>query len=386
MKELTLFEPQQLGEVFKQNEGLSQRAVQSIEAKLNALPTDLKTLSVVAGDQVEKEVNDLIIKGNDSVKIAKERRMVYTRKFDEIKTAFTTHEKNIEGAVAGLKDFQNAWNTEKYNRQETERKEQDRKNAIENAKINLKQYVSVELGKEVLQMTNKMIERLVAKFYSLEANALPSWIEEIKTFQPKILIGADILVSIPQVPQLDTQTHNEIVSEVLKNSIGGFNDLYRSKIVFERDKIVELTPSRLAELERMANDKEEAQKVAERIAKENEERKAKEEQERAENEAQAQSEANAQKMDLAFENASVDVATQLSKGASVKLKYNPQTHQHILQLIQWFVINKMNLLTLDEALKKFSFVLTATNEALGKGETIDGVPTIEDVRTRINRK
>lgn len=386
MNELTLFNPQQLSDVFAQNEGLSLRAVTAIEKKLKELPTDLTTLNVVTGDTIEKELNDLIIKGNDSIKIAKDRRMVYTRKFDEIKTAFTTHEKNIENAVSGLKEFQKAWNTEKYNRQEKEKRERENAMAIENAKINLKQYANVAFSNEVLQMSNKMVERLTAKFYSLDATTLPVWIDEIKNYQPKPFIGADILVNIPQVPQLDIDTHNTIVSNVLSTSIENLNIQYRNKIIEERDKIIELFPSRMAELERIANDAEEAKKAQERIAKEQAERQAQLAKEQEGSQAKAQEEANAEKMDVAFENAAVDVATQLSKGASVKMKYNPTTHKELLLLIQWYVVNYLNLLTVDDANKKFSFVRNAAGEALNKGEVIEGVPTIEDIRTRTSRK
>ena len=92
-------------------------------------------------------------------------------------------------------------------------------------------------------------------------------------------------------------------------------------------------------------------------------------------------------MDVAFENASISQETTLTKGTTVKMKYDVQTHKQMLSIIQYWVVNCMNLLTIDDLKKKLSFTITACNEALNKdGEIIEGVPTIEDVRTRLSKK
>jgi len=57
----------------------------------------------------------------------------------------------------------------------------------------------------------------------------------------------------------------------------------------------------------------------------------------------------------------------------------------MIAIIQYWVVNHMNMMTVEELTKKFSFMLTAANKDLGKGTTIEGVPTVQDFSTRTTK-
>ena len=225
------------------------------------------------------------------------------------------------------------------------------------------------------------------KFYSCTLGNIDTYKAELEGYLPKQLKGQDLLVELQKHPLLMEEQINEIQLATMNEATKELSQIFTTKLIAECNRIIEMVPGRKEELVRISNDENEAKRVAERIAKEEEERKAQIEKEKAESEAKAKEEANASKMDVAFENASISQETTLTKGTSVKMKYDVQTHKQMLNIIQYWVVNYMNLLTIEDLKKKLSFTITACNEALNKdGEVIDGVPTVEDIRTRLTKK
>ena len=389
MNELTTtsIDANKLKEVFELNAGLTLRATESLNNRAKTLPIDLTLLTVAEGDGIEKEINDLRKRGSDAIKICKDRRMVFTRQFDLMKKAFTEQETSIENALIPYKSFADNWNAEKYKRQQAEQQESNKKIAEENAKIEYKQYVQEQLTAKCYSLIEEYSKRMNDKFYSCTLGNIDTYKAELEGYLPKQLKGQDLLVELQKHPLLMEEQINEIQLATMNEATKELSQIFTTKLIAECNRIIEMVPGRKEELVRISNDENEAKRVAERIAKEEEERKAQIEKEKAKSEAKAKEEANASKMDVAFENASISQETTLTKGTSVKMKYDVQTHKQMLSIIHYWVVNCMNLLTIDDLKKKLSFTITACNEALNKdGEVIDGVPTIEDVRTRLSKK
>lgn len=383
----TNIDSSKLKEVFELNEGLTTRALENLNSKAKSLPIDLTLLTIAEGDSIESEINDLRKRGADAIKMCKDRRMIFTRQFDLMKKAFTEQETSIENALIPYKSFADSWNAEKYKRQQAEQQGSNKRIAEENAKIEYKQYVQEQLTAKCYALIGEYSKRMNDKFYSCTLGNIDTYKAELEGYIPKQLKGIDLLIVLQNHPLLTEEQMNNIQLSTLENSTTELSQIYTSKLIAECNRIIELVPGRKEELVRIANDESEAKRVAERIAKEEEERKAQIEKDKSEAEAKAKDEANASKMDVAFENASISQETTLTKGTTVKMKYDVQTHKQMLSIIQYWVVNCMNLLTIDDLKKKLSFTITACNEALNKdGEIIEGVPTIEDVRTRLSKK
>ena len=383
----TNIDSSKLKEVFELNEGLTTRALENLNSKAKSLPIDLTLLTIAEGDSIESEINDLRKRGADAIKMCKDRRMIFTRQFDLMKKAFTEQETSIENALIPYKSFADSWNAEKYKRQQAEQQESNKRIAEENAKIEYKQYVQEQLTAKCYALIGEYSKRMNDNFYSCTLGDIDRYKAELEGYIPKQLKGIDLLIELQNHPLLTEEQMNNIQLSTLENSTTELSQIYTSKLIAECNRIIELVPGRKEELVRIANDESEAKRVAGRIAKEEEERKAQIEKDKSEAEAKAKDEANASKMDVAFENASISQETTLTKGTTVKMKYDVQTHKQMLSIIQYWVVNCMNLLTIDDLKKKLSFTITACNEALNKdGEIIEGVPTIEDVRTRLSKK
>jgi hypothetical protein len=86
-----------------------------------------------------------------------------------------------------------------------------------------------------------------------------------------------------------------------------------------------------------------------------------------------------------FEVAAATPIAVAAKGLTVKQKYAPTTHAHFTLIMRAWVAKEMALLTPAELDKKLSFMITAANLRLNKSEVIEGVPTVNDFITKVQR-
>ncbi|MFA7615719.1 MAG: hypothetical protein WCY16_03955 [Weeksellaceae bacterium] len=375
----------ELSNVYKLNSELSERAKQAMQGELTNLPANLKDLDVITGDEIETRINALRVKANASIKLNKDRRMQYTRRFDELKSSFIEFEKIIEEPARQLTEWANAWNGEKHRRREEEKKAQETRMAKQNAMIEYEHYIKQELNARLNTIISSTRDQMRKKFYSFTLKNIDQAKTELETFCKRNFDG-NFLFQPAAHPLLETDEMNVIHSNVKSEFLAEADRIASKAIQDEISILSDSVPGRKQELIRIQNDEAERLKVEQRIAQEEAELKAQAQREADERKAQDEAEKNAAKMDVAFENAAIGPATQLSSGTQVKLKYDVQTHKQMLLIIQWWVSNSLPLLTVDEMNKKLSFMRTAANAALNKGEVIDGVPTAEDVRTRASVK
>lgn len=373
-----------LPDVLRQNQELTQRAVTSMDATLQSLPNNLKELNILTGDKIESELNDLRQRGIQAAKLNTERRMIYTKQFDEIKSLCTGYEKEIIFRVDRLKKWSDVWNTEKSIRIKEEEKKKQLSIDIENAKIDLKRRIQESFHLEYLKMRDDYITRMNRAFNNCTLDTIDTYVHDLKNFITPPIENMNPGFS-PSALLTDSEM-NEIYASVKMPYLPRLSGSFIEAVEAEKSRLIELAPSRKAELVRIQNDAAEAKKAYERIANEEVERKAKAEQEEAERKATLEQEANVEKLNAALESAAAAPAVELSKGTQVKMKYSPTSHKEMIAVIQWWVANCMNLLTVDELSKKFSFMLTAANKELNKGTAINGVATVEDISTRTSKK
>src|SRR5690606_15537720 len=143
-------------------------------------------------------------------------------------------------------------------------------------------------------------------------------------------------------------------------------------------ELIVFIPSRIEQLKELNEEakKQEAIKLKEKQQKEIEEAQAKQKQE-------SEDKLMEERTAAVVESIDAEAATELSKGASVKLKYNPTNHTELLKLINWYLQNQFIEEDFQTIQKRLSFMLTSAERALNNdGETIDGVPTKEVVSKR----
>lgn len=371
----------ELPQQVQQNKELADRAISAIEEKIKSLPSPdkLPEMDVLMGDKIEEEVNDLRRRGKEAEKINKERRMSYTRTFDEVKKVFISFEKGIMEKVEVLDQYSNAWNSEKLRRQREEEEKRAKKQEYENAKIDFSAHLMRQMELHFSFIRKEVIDRLNTEFYSCSAEQLEEYRDYLRNYIPNypmepykfnahpMLSNGDMI----EIKRIAEETHIPIISSA-----------FTTEIKEETERLISLIPARKNELKRIANDLEAAKEAEKRIAKEKKEREEEEKKRAEERDRQREQEANLEKMNKTLENEAVAPAVELTKGTSVKLKYDVKNHKQMLLVIQWWVENELHLLTIPDMLKRLSFMRTAASRALNKGERIEGVPTIEDVRTR----
>jgi|GEM_PF-2340994 len=359
-QELTTAPPQQalivdfkeLPQCLIANENLTKKAVAAMTAKLEEVKDiNLKELDVQKGDAIEASINDLRSRGTESEKMNRERRMVYTKKMDEIKSTFTSLEKQILEPVAQLATWSNNWNSEKHARAAELQRKNDLKIAHDNAIIDFTNHVAGQIQLRYSLNLATTIQRMSDTFYAKNIADIGQYGADLKAWT---VAFSPYTYSVSPNPLLTVEEAAKIQQDTATATFKVLEASWVEKLTIERDRLIELIPSRKMELERNANDAAAAAESAARIAKEAEDRATELAKEEADRTAAAQATADTAKLNNMFESAAVSPAVQLSKGTQVKQKYEPKTHKEVIAVVQWWVANCMNLMTVDELTKKFS--------------------------------
>lgn len=377
---------QALQNVVEQNISLTQRATAQIAELTNSMPVISPNLPIDEGVEFEEKANDIRVRANDAVKINKERRMIFTRQFDAIKKTFTDQEKSIETSVEPLISWINAFNSEKLRRQQEELKAKQKELDHKNALIEYEEYAEREIMLKCEAIQAKMLEYMQTSFYQQNEETMEGYLKNLNQYNATEYNPADFEKLTQNHPLLSVEEMDVIYKKSIQETLPRLSEEYIKNINEAREKIISLAPGRLAELERIKNDASEAKKAQERIQKEQEEQRKKAEEDARAKMEELKNEANLKKMQASFETATVKAENEVAKGTQVKQKYNPQDHKEMILIIQWWVANSMPLMTIADLHKRLSFMRTAADAALNKGEVISDVTIVEDVRTRANRK
>lgn len=382
----------QLPSVLTINTQLRDRAVQSISQKLEMIKAyDLSTLEVTQGDIIDSELNDLQVRGTDSIELNKDRRSVFTKEFDRIRSLFTQSENDILFQVDLIKKWRSSWNAEKNRRIVEAQKAQQQKLEKQNAEIAFSNDVTTAINNYYIVEKANMIDRINQAFYLKTIEELTSehYQKTLKEYNP-IMPDFDFSKGIKPHPLLQPTEMQTLADAVKQKQFVALAADFNQSVKEECNRLLLLIPTRVAELKRIEEDAEAA-----KIARERQEREAKERNEALEKQRQeinqaAEATAAEAEMTASFDAVVAQPAISLSKGTKQKQKYTPTTHKAFIAIITWWVKNNMNLLTIDELNKKFSFMLTAANKSLNdsNGSTVieaEGLLIEDDFKTRGTR-
>lgn len=367
-----------LPDILTQNQGLTSRAIAAMQAMV--LPTDLVNIEVTAGDNIETQVNDLRSRAKQAVDTNKERRMPLTRKMDEIKSMFTAAENQIEAEAKRLAEWANAWAAEKHKRVKKAQEESANRVAIDNAKVDFALRIQQDMDRIYSGYLAANLGFISRDFYKqTNEQELTAYIQTITTQRYPL---PEIQIQPIAPPLLAPEELNAIYYKTYNETLPLLANAYAEKIKQEADRCASLIPGRVAELVAAANDANAAAQAAARIQEEQSAIAAQVQQESAQNAEAFEAKANTDKLSNSFAEAAIAPTVEQTKGTVQKKKYAPSSHKEMLPVLQWWITNQMALMTVEDAMKKFSFMFTAANKELNKGTVIEGVPTEDDFSTR----
>lgn len=381
--ELAKIDSQKIGELVANIDQFTEKAVSAIDKIISQFPKDLTILDSLKIKEYENTVLKYHKKIDDKYVSLKNDRLEYTRILDEWKKRFTTPEKTVSEKLDELKSLAGKTTLElkrredeEKSRQEAERLKRQREAELYNQMINHYFNLSMIAFRDMKQKTENA-------FYGCDTpEKLEAIVERLKTNLSEEKIRANFQkqrdLNVFEIDGVqDLLKIKEAMPKIVENEEKYVQEYY--KLI---NDLISFYPSQLEKIKTQNEAEKKAE--AERLKKKQAEDDARME---AELKAKAEAEAQAKAMEnLNAELMEAEPSVEISKNASVKLKYDPKNHAELLKVIQWYIHNAYANEDFETLNKRLSFMRTSADKALNDtGELIEGVPTKEDVRVRKSR-
>lgn len=381
--ELAKLDSQKIGGLVVNIDQFAEKAVGAIDKIISQFPKDLTTLDSLKIKEYENIILEYHKKIDDKYVSLKNDRLEYTRILDEWKKRFTTPEKIVSEKLNDLKSLIEKTTLElkrredeEEARQQAERIKRQREAEMYNKMINHYFNLSMIAFREMKQKTENA-------FYNCDtAEKLESIVNRLKTNLSEEKIRANFQkqrdLNVFEIDGVqDLLKIKEAMPKIVANEEKYVQEYY--KLISD---LISFYPTQIEKIKTQNEAEKKAE--AERLKQKQAEDDAKME---AELKAKAEAEAQAKALEnLNSELMTADPSVDISKNASVKLKYDPQNHAELLKVIQWYIHNEYANEDFEKLNKLLSFMRTSADKVLNDvGEIIDGVPTKEDVMVRKSR-
>ena len=376
MNDLVKLDGQALTVTAKKLENFKEKVKLKVSEIAPKLPSDYKKLTISELDSIEEKVSAFVKSISDTAKILKNERLEFTRELDNIKVFFTSAEKEITECISIPEKWINGYNSFKLElkREEEERmlKEQERLNFISEFKTIAKRHYQIFL----LNFTTESLAQIQEEYYSFDEPQLLDFqnvnitlnvvVDRIKERLKNNLFSFD--KSDNQMVEI----HTEILSTFVKDLTFEQADKVIEKYVY----LQKFIPSRIEQLKQNANKEADLETL-----------KLKIEAEKLEAKKQIEEQAANDLLDEKINNSITVLETkkeiELSKGTTVKLKYQPTNHAELLKIIQYYIHNLYHKEDFEKLNSRLSFMRTACDSVLNNtGEFIENVPYSEEVKKR----
>lgn len=346
-------------------------------------------------DELDQQAANYIDKSRRTFKVMNERRSPVTKLFDEVRTAFTSLENDIDPTRRDtvpyqLQQLRNQYAAKKHAELlERQRKEAERQR--KEAELNkYKSDVEADLRAKCSVHLMSYLESLINLDAAITLDNFQESEEKIKNTDTKLSTSfIDSLHSTISLPMsLTSQEASSIEATIKENIISRFKDHYTTNVIAKRDYIIDRLPSKHRELETLANaNKEEAERIktekAERERKEAEELKQAELKRQEEERQQAELKKQQQSMqDLFAAQATVEGYAPKSK---VTKKIHLLNSEGILPILSLWFTKEGATLSPEELSKKFKFAITYCEKLANKeGVTLDdeNIEYIDEVKAK----
>lgn len=365
--------------------------------KCNSFGTTLLVKAENMNDEVDAEIANYIHRVGETLKVMNERRSPVTKLFDQVRTCFTSLEKEIDSKnpdtiAYKLQLKRNEYARMKLQKQEEERKKQERILKVNQAKADYKARIEVEFSEYLNRYITHSINELNRLNASVTLENFETVSERIKNFP--IQCSPDVFskyISNAMLPVfLDLNTVKSIQKEIIEGKRKAFEEQFSFEMEGNITNIVRMLPSKRTELREIdeqrkvnatvATERENALKL-----KEEEERSRQEEIRRKEQEKQKQEievKKQQESMNTLFDTTAASISAPVK--ASIKKKIEVLHPAGFLNIFNLWWINEGQNLPINELEKKFRSQITFCEKMANKGEEISSeyIRYVDDVKAK----
>ena len=365
--------------------------------KCNSFGTTLLAKAENMNDEVDTEISNYLHRVGETLKVMNERRSPVTKLFDQVRSCFTSLEKEIDIKSPGTVAYQlqlkrNEYARMKLQKQEEERKRQERVLKVNQAKADYKAAIEVEFSEYLNRYITHSINELNRLNTSVTLENFEDVSAQIKNFptqcSPELFSK---YVSNEMLPiLLDLNTVKSIQKEIIESKRKAFEEQFSFEMEGNISNIVRLLPSKQMELReidelRKVNAAAAAEREKELKLKEKEERVRQEEIRRKEQERQKQEievKKQQESMNTLFDTTAANISAPVK--ASVKKKIEVLHPAGFLNIFNMWWINEGQTLPIDELEKKFKSQITFCEKMANKGEEISSeyIRYVDDVKAK----
>ena len=346
-------------------------------------------------DELDRQAAAFIDKARRTVKVMNERRSPVTKLFDEVRSAFTTMENEIDPSKPGtvaydLQQFRNQYAAQKRAEEERRLREEMARRQAEEARRKFRVDVEDDLKRQFQELVDTTINTLNAIDRDVTLENYAQSIEAVNAI-PRELPGLWManLKSRVRVPYgMKPEEDAAIVQDAKSNLTRQFSEQYAFEVGETATGILDRLPSKKANLERIAqaNAEEAARMKAEMEARQRAEAE-RVEKERAEREAEEK-----RKAELERKTAEM---TSLFDGQAAASTYQPKTKvtkkinllnpEGIMPVISLWWSKEGCTLSVDELAKMFKKQIAFCEKLANKDEIFiqnESVEYVDEVKAK----
>ena len=347
-------------------------------------------------DELDQQAAAFIDKARRTVKVMNERRSPVTKLFDEVRSAFTTMENEIDPSKPGtvaydLQQFRNQYAAKKRAEEERRLREEMERRQAEEARRKFRLDVEDDFKRKFQDYVNTMLNQIAQIDNAVTLENYDKSLAELH----KIKAEADKGLSAQWMGSLHTSLRiplgvkaAEIENELKHTLYKQFNDQYVAEVCDTINYTIDRMPSKKANLERIAqaNAEEAARMKAEMEARQRAEAE-RVEKERAEREAEEK-----RKAELERKTAEM---TSLFDGQAAASTYQPKTKvtkrisllnpEGIMPVISLWWSKEGCTLTVDELSKMFKKQIAFCEKLANKDEIFiqnESVEYVDEVKAK----
>lgn len=372
------------------NRALTQKSGEKVQELLDRLPKIGPDTNLLEMDKLDADFADAQSKLTSCTTIMENRRKPLTRVFDEIRDLFTTEEALIISFKDQITTPRRNWQLEKSRRAKAEKDIADRK-LIKNAEaIDIQARARTLYQQNLVKLISENVRNVNEAYNKHTIESLQGYGEKLQAWTPGLTTESDRFCKQGSTGQWFYHDEGEIKQIVDKEFSVEFNQAairYRTEMEAEKNRLITLIPSRIAELVRARDNETDRIAMEARLLTEKTALEQNTQQQLTNIESSAQVTAEAQKSTAVLESINTaGPAITVAKGTSVKKKYAPTTMAEHHKILVYYTEKYMGKLSQEELIKKFSFMRTACDKDLNDGTIIPGIKVVEDVTVRGRRK
>ena len=347
-------------------------------------------------DDLDKQAAVFIEKARRTVKVMNERRSPVTKLFDEVRSAFTTMENEIDPSKPGtvaydLQQFRNQYAARKRAEEERRLREEMARRQAEEAARKFRMDVEDDFKRKFQDYVNTMLNQITQIDNSVTLANYDSSLAELHKIKAEAYKGlsAQWMGSLHTSLRIPLGVKVAEIENELKHSLyKQFNDLYVAEVCDTINYTIDRLPSKRANLERIAqaNAEEAARMKAEMEARQRAEAE-RAEKERAEREAEEK-----RKEELERKTAEM---TSLFDGQAAASTYQPKTKvtkrisllnpEGIMPVISLWWSKEGCTLSVDELAKMFKKQIAFCEKLANKDEVFiqnESVEYVDEIKAK----